>query len=295
MKRAILVLVVLLAAVSAFGLSYAELDSNSELVFLNHAFSDLEGSELPGPAQKFIKTGDLNVYITTTDGNELQMSIIIQDGVIERVEDSLSEKPVLDVHVTQTFLVGLHGSENALAYLKRALDDGSFSYKAHGLFNKIKFKLLFMFMNVGANEVEEESEVLEPSEDAVVIEDIEEVEEEPVEDEQAGGLLTGSVVADVPVVEESSYQTHTVEFIDEGFDPIDMTIKQGDTVIWQNVREGPIKKAFLVGSREFRHIRSPIMMPGDMYKWEFSELEPGMYVFVDGIMTTKIFTLRIEE
>ena len=304
MKQLIIAIIIVLSlATAGFALDTNEA-APSEVMILSSMFGDLEGTTLPGPAQKFIKTGDVNVYITSPE-SEISFSILIREGVIETIQSDISSVPTLDLRATQEFVESLEDSDNPLKAIKEGLKDDTFSYKAHGFFNKIKFKFLFTFMNVGSfvipdeslddfeNEESEFEDEQSEDENIIITQTSDEVEE--AEENNGGGLLTGSIVSEeiAEDVEEDTAQTHYVEFVDDGFNPLEITIKVGDTIVWQNVREGTINKAFLVGTQTLIKARSKILMPGDSYSWTFEK--PGKFIFVDGIMTTKVMNVIVEE
>jgi plastocyanin len=300
MKRLFILFILILSLVSVAYAADDNSDLSPELMLVNQAFDGLEGTKLPGPAQKFITNGDVNVYLTML-GSELTLGILIRNGLVETIGSDVSLDPVLDIHATQDFIARLDGSDNPLKVVKEGLSDGSFSYKAYGFFNKIKFKFLFTFMSVGSmfadgddidNPQKSDDFDDEDFNDNVKILDQEDEEMDEVDNN--AGLLTGSIVSNevAEVVEKEIFETHIVEFVDTGFYPIKITINAGDTVVWQNVREGVIKKSFLIGTQSLTKARSKILMPGDAYSWTFEK--PGKFVFVDGIMTTQTMTVVVE-
>lgn len=108
------------------------------------------------------------------------------------------------------------------------------------------------------------------------------------------------VVAEVPAVETQpienipppSSATHTVNLIDGGFDTPELLIKVGDTVVWQNLREGYVKKALIIGSSPCTKIKSSIFMPGGVYKYTFTEARTC--IIADGIFTTQTMKVVVE-
>lgn len=301
MKRLFILFILVLSLVTVAYAADDTSDMSPELMLVNQAFGELEGTKLPGPAQKFITNGDVNVYLTML-GSEVTLGILVRNGLIETIGSELSLDPVLDIHATQEFIVKLEDSDNPLKVVKEGLSDGSFSYKAYGFFNKIKFKFLFTFMSVGSMVVDDDDsdnpQKSDDFDDDDFNDNVKILDQEDVvkEEEESGGFLTGSIVSDkvADVVEEvvDTSETYTVEFVETGFYPLEIKINVGDTVVWQNVREGVIKKGFVIGTQKLTKARSKILMPGDAYSWTFEE--PGRFVFVDGIMTTQTMTVVVE-
>lgn len=81
----------------------------------------------------------------------------------------------------------------------------------------------------------------------------------------------------------SGPETHTIEMNDEGFSTGELTIKAGDTIVWQNVRQGRMKGAMVIGMRECRDAKSGLFNPGESFSWTFKEA--GICTIVDGIYT----------
>ena len=97
-----------------------------------------------------------------------------------------------------------------------------------------------------------------------------------------------------PVPKPKTGENHYVNLIDGGFEKGKevITIKAGDTVIWQNVREKiQFNKGMIIGTQKCSSIKSPIFPPGDSFKWTFSE--PMTCVIVDGIYTTQTMKVII--
>ena len=113
--------------------------------------------------------------------------------------------------------------------------------------------------------------------------------------------ISDETVAEVPVVEthqvenipSPSSTTHTVNLIDNGFDTPELDIKVGDTVVWQNVREGHVKKALILAVSPCVQIKSSIFLPGSSYKYTFSEARTC--IITDGIFTTQTMKVIVTE
>lgn len=87
-------------------------------------------------------------------------------------------------------------------------------------------------------------------------------------------------------------ETHTVNLVDGGFEVPEVTIKAGDTIVWQNVREKQPNKALIVGVYPCTKVKSTMFLPGDSFQWKFEE--PLRCTIVDGIFTTQAMKVRVE-
>lgn len=85
-------------------------------------------------------------------------------------------------------------------------------------------------------------------------------------------------------------QTHLVQFTKSGLTPTRLTIKAGDTVIWENART--TIKGLLLGTQSCSEVRSAILNPGETFQWTFTE--PLRCPFVDGIYVTAMMIVIVE-
>lgn len=115
--------------------------------------------------------------------------------------------------------------------------------------------------------------------------------EAPVETAPAAPPPAPSAVTGATVVDTST--THTTNMIDGGFEEASITIKAGDTVIWQNIRENSqLNKAMVIGTRECQKVKSKFFLPGSYYSYKFEK--PMACMIVDGIFTTQSMTVIVK-
>lgn len=92
---------------------------------------------------------------------------------------------------------------------------------------------------------------------------------------------------------ESGPQTHTVKMNDDGFSLTELKINVGHTVEWQNVRQGKLNQAMIMGMRECREVKSGLFNTGESFSWTFEEA--GTCYIVDGIYTEEEMRIVVEE
>lgn len=93
---------------------------------------------------------------------------------------------------------------------------------------------------------------------------------------------------------ETVSATHTVKFINRTFEPKELTIKVGDTVVWQNDRDAPgLNKAMVLGTQKCSSVKSKILETGETFEWTFTE--SGTCKIVDGYLTSNFGTVIVEE
>ena len=116
------------------------------------------------------------------------------------------------------------------------------------------------------------------------------VEPEPTLTETAPAANT-TETATTPAAAET---THTVNVKTSGFDPDELTIAVGDTVIWKNVRTGEkLNKAFIIGTLGVcRTMKSEMYEPGEEFSYTFHEA--GKCTYTDGVYTTLVGKITIE-
>ena len=67
---------------------------------------------------------------------------------------------------------------------------------------------------------------------------------------------------------------------DDGFEPEEVTVKVGQTVMWHNQRG--YTKAIVAGMREIIQLRSPPLAPEKKFYWRFDT--PGKFTYVDAVV-----------
>ena len=101
---------------------------------------------------------------------------------------------------------------------------------------------------------------------------------------------TPSPVTGAVVITNTS-TTHTVNMVDGGFEDASITIKVGDTVVWQNVREDALNRAMVIGTRDCQNVKSRFFLPGSQYSYKFTK--PMTCSLVDGIFTTQMMKVIV--
>jgi len=104
-------------------------------------------------------------------------------------------------------------------------------------------------------------------------------EEEPAEEVSGEDMI--------PDLEETAGNIHIIEVTEDGFEPDELAISIGDTVVWENTRaEGSrFEEAFIIGSQGLcKRWQSEIFGSGEKVNLTFEEA--GRCVYVDGIMVT---------
>ncbi len=140
-------------------------------------------------------------------------------------------------------------------------------------------------------EVVEEPETEELIEEPIIETEQQDEEELVVEDEEVEETKTKEIVEEI--VEEESTNTHTINFVADGFEPDELTIKVGDTVEWKNTRTGNLDLAMVIGAQQCTKIKSGVLKTDETFSWTFDKAETCM--IVDGITTTQLGTVIVEE
>ena len=122
-------------------------------------------------------------------------------------------------------------------------------------------------------------------------------EEEPVapEVETPGQIPEEEAEPEVPIEpieEETTGTTHTVKVLNSGFEPTELDVQVGDTVNWVNEREGNLKIAQVVGSRQCTSIKSTVFNTGESFSHTFDKAE--QCVFVETITVYQVMTVNIK-
>jgi plastocyanin len=273
---------------------------------------DIVGTTMPDFVRSLFGDARINLHIAVGDNIET-FGLITENGVITQFTDSALQDPTLKVFTSEEVIVGIAGAKNPLRLFRQALDDDEISYKAVGVGNKIKYSFVSMVIRITSWFSEAPGEDLENQTDietnvagsaVAQIVERQQAAAESVENEET---VEDSAEADEEVEESAEEvieepeevepepagpQRHIVLMTNEGFDPYELKIKQGDTVEWQVTRVGSWGKGMIIGVRNCRDIKSKVFKPEDTFEWTFDEVENC--VLVDGIMTTKDSRIIVE-
>ena len=315
--RKIIILMFIIAVLSSFVLAEeVNLDFNNlGQDQLDLMAQEMQEQELPGVVGVLFGDQRVNIYLSLDNGENIVLGVITEDGMVKTIRQDEISRPSLNIYTSAAAINEIQNSDDSLAALKQAMDDGRVSYRAIGFFNKMKFSVVSLFSGISkaddervaasntvvavgevVEELEEEASEDETSDDSAndngdETEDSEE-ENEDSEEVPVGGLLTGGVVADIPSEPES--EIHYVQLIEGGFSTSAVNINVGDTVEWENVRYNDlVKKGFVVGSQLCRGLRSKVFMPGGSYSYTFEE--PVNCLVVDAIFATQTMKVVVEE
>lgn len=289
----IMVLFLLLSASFSYALTEEEIKA-------------LEGAALPGSVGVLFGNVKINVHVLLPDGKEAVYGVVSKDKKVQSIALVGVEKPALKVYVDKATVQAIESAKNPLPVLLKALKEKKIRYKAVGMVNKVKYAFLSVYSNAAglfAPKLEadiEEKEGKSPTEpeekDKEDGEEEQKPEKSPTEPQEQNeseekkdetGLITGGAVGEL-----KEGETHFVELTDSGFEPDMLTIKAGDTVVWQNVRTGNINRALVIGVRECAKMRSKLFTPGESFSWTFDE--PMECTVVDGIVTTVASKVVVE-
>ena len=301
--------------------------SASGMEELANDLDQFEGMRVPHFAEFVFGDSSMNLHVTKNDGQTAIIGIETNEGVVETVGlDPISE-PDLEVYTTEAKINEISTSSNPLLSLKQAINNKEIDYQANGFWNKLKFYFIDLFskfsnddtdtktipaveqvvesVEENITQIEEEIEVVEEiiedvieniSDSNVTIDTISilnESENETIEDSELEEEIVEEPEEEPEeeIIEEDD--TEVVKFIDGGFNRDEVTISVGDMIIWENLREGTLYKAMLIGTKAHTNIKSAILVTGESYNWTFTEADE--YVFVDGIITTQSMKVIVEE
>ncbi len=273
--------------------------------------SEAVGQELVGPLAKLFGDEKINVHLSSSgvsnsgssNSEETIIGIVTEDKKIKALGLNPVKEPTLDVFTDEKTAAKILVSKNPLPPLQKALGEKKITYKANGLFHKMKLGLLGIFVDVlkgadaGGNE-EFEVEIVHSQPKTAEEKAVEEkkAEEKKVADkegpeaaakEENKDTLTGNAVADV----KPPQSAQTVEMNNNGFSPEVVTIKKGETIQFKNTRTGG-RLSQLIGTQACRAVKSSKLSSGDTFDWTFDT--PLKCFFTDAYMTTKTVKVVVE-
>ncbi len=266
------------------GVASAELDLTDQIQELQQ---DLQGTEIPGIAGTLIGNQRINIRVGISDTEQITIGIIAEENKIKSVAVAEVKDPTLEVYTTEQTVQKILAAENPLSQLKKSLSGKEITYAVRGWFNKIKFNsvvILFKWFGPSAEAVaftENNSLNLSVSEP---------VEPESVEIEEE--LVTESEVESTAQPEERE-TVHTIGLVEVGFPVKDITLQVGDTLVWNNERQGlRYDKAMILGTQKCARAKSPLYGVGGSYNYTFTQ--KGACLIVDGVYTTEMMTVIVE-
>ena len=290
MKQILLLLLGIILLLPIVSAEQKAVDVEAEIMKIQ---SQLIGLELTGPIGTLFGDEKINVNLKSASGDELVVGIITEEKKVKAVNLNAVVDPSLEVYTEMKTMAVILVSEKPLLQLQKALSEKKVTYKAVGLWHKLKFAFLDTFVNL----LKDVDVTTIPEEDVTVVEGSaapEKAKDTPAADvssnsgsaddekKDTDSSLTGAVVA--PSLPEQV--VHVVEMSSLGFSPEILTINAGDKVVWKNVRSsGSVRNAMIIGTQKCQRVRSPGFGNGESFEWTFSE--PVKCTFVDGFMTTK--------
>lgn len=249
--------------------------------------SEVEGQSLPGPLATLFGNQRINNYITMLDGNELIVSVITENGIVTKVATQEDPNPTLKVTTTEATIQKVITSDNPLPLLQNALLEGEIQYTAIGFFNKIKFGFTSvvakLFGGFAVSSVNQDTTNVDSSKK-------EETNEPERADVPVKEIVVKKTEKELDTIEEPKESVHVVEMTNKGFNPKKLTIKAGDTVVWELARSKP-NQGMIIGTQKCVDVRSKIFTQGS---FEYTFNEPRTCIIVDGIMTTQTMTIDVE-
>ena len=211
---------------------------------------------------KKIKFAFLSMFVNMLGGfsdNADVDGVVVEEIVVEDSEDNLEEtKDDLDDIDDESLEIDLDDDEE-LEDLELDLDDEDFL-----------------------------DEIFETEEESVE-EDTEPVTDEEIDLEETNDLEEDS--EDEELVSDEQKEDHIIKMTDEGFSKDELSIKVGEKITWENVRNGKFKQAMIIGTQKCGSVKSKFFNPDESFSWTFEE--PVNCLIVDGIMTTKSMKLIV--
>lgn len=268
----------------------------------------LKGQELTGGIGTLFGDQKVNVYLKTASGEAVVFAIQTKSKKVETVVSEELKDPTLKVYADEATVLRIYTSPQPLEELKVALGQGKITYEPIGFLNKIKFRVVKLFISfpteglkVESSEtlVESKADAVEKSSDNTIVEKNPQpmVEKDISGDTKDVPAVTEEKVKDKTPVEtkesSSAAQTaHVVSMTSGGFNPEEITVKSGEKVTWVNNRDGKISKAMVIGTQKCAKVKSGFFNVSQSYSYTFTE--KGKCVIVDGILTTEMMNVYVE-
>src|SRR3989338_4324355 len=104
-----------------------------------------QGKDIPAPVAVALNNQRLQGHLTVEGGQELLVGIVIENKKFSSITLNEIKDPTIEVYMGLNTLTDIMNSQNSAGIFQKAVKEGKITYKAHGLFNKIKLFLLLKF------------------------------------------------------------------------------------------------------------------------------------------------------
>ncbi len=148
MKRVMILLVFLLLSSYAFAheeeieINYEEFLTDLDSI---ESIANSYLSNLPALARFFI--GDLNININfETEGETIDIYVIVQDGLVYAVERGAAEDPNLSIYFDENDVHAVLESENPADDIVNMIDSNEIILESHDIFTSIKISAARRFL-----------------------------------------------------------------------------------------------------------------------------------------------------
>ncbi len=138
MKRATLLLVLLI--VSMFSASVLAHSEHTEDFTIMQ--QQMVGQELQGSIGKYFADERINIRVGLETGQDINFGIETKNKIISSFEQTVLEDPSFEIFTTEQTLNSIMENNDPIISIAKALNEGTIQYKAHGLFNKIKYGII---------------------------------------------------------------------------------------------------------------------------------------------------------
>ncbi len=106
---------------------------------LKENWDEIKNKELPGFTKKIFGDERINIYVTSSEGKETVIGLVVEDGKFKELSLSKLGDATLNVRGTEKIIKQIKDSKNPLVSFRKALNDETIDYSAVGIAKKIKF------------------------------------------------------------------------------------------------------------------------------------------------------------
>lgn len=329
MSKIILGILMLLIVASVV---VAETDLTAQVEDLK---AQVEGKDLTGLSAKLFANDNINIYVMMENGQQFVVGVVTKDKKVSSVNVGAIESPTLKVYTDEKTIVEIQSASSSVGALQLALREKRITYDAVGFMNKVRFAFISVFARLSAGSTDEKVAVAAKQEEKKeeVKNEEAKVEEKKVDEQKVDAskeepkIVVGQTKDEVTVAGEVKPEVkpeeskkpemvkekeavevevsldekkveevvHTVSITKDGFKPVSIEIKKGESIEWKNERDqgARLNKAMIVGTQKCSKMQSKIFNSGETFKWKFDKAETC--IVVEGIDTLKLMTVVVVD
>lgn len=142
----LLILITASFTVAEDEIDFSQLEENIDLVKSTYN-ENLDN--IPGFVKTIIGNERINVNIQMNDGKQVILGAVTKNAALEELKVGQISDPTLNIYLTESAIQKIGESSNPVDTLEEAIKNDEITYKAVGIFKKMKFGVVSTAVKMG--------------------------------------------------------------------------------------------------------------------------------------------------